>query len=450
MRHLLRPVTLSMFAILLAGGAHAQSLGGFGRPMTPANSNNIPSRSEPMSAPTPQNSPRRYTPSMPGGVSSSSVFPQLSPGQNSSPGASGTLPPRRVWQRPTEPINDHRPTATIRTYSNQGYSNQSSTNYPGHYNSNAPVFGSRAGQQSVRVTTPVGPRQLPYGGYDNNGYYNNGYPVYGGSTYTVVNGPPMLGGYYYSNYTSTYAAQNCYPSIYSAYSGFPEYIYSPASVVVVASPYFPVYVTGYVPFYTPSYPVVYNENIYYVGSQQRAEQIVTGDDETRRAALRTAYPEGSFQAAFGDIERAWADGNLALLRKHLRADDVKLSVFFKNKYSYSIASSDFLQITRDAFDRLTTISFKFDRLRKAKNGDVTAYGTHVYRVSSGVSNSSDSETIPFSTDGSSNGPADTDNSSSGSTASGTEKTITVSYTLHRQGDQWNIIAIDSTPADSAK
>ncbi len=235
-------------------------------------------------------------------------------------------------------------------------------------------------------------------------------------------------------------------ALYNNYYGFPQFIYSPASVIVVTEPYAPVYVTGYVPFYTPSYPVVYNQNIYYVGSQERAQQIVDGDEPTRRAALRTAYPEGSFQAAFGDIERAWTDGNVALLRKHVRGDDVKLSVFFKGKYSYSLATSDYLQITRDAFDRLSTVSFKFDRLRKAKNGDVTAYGTHVYRVASedAAPSTSDGAT-PFSTDGS----AQTyDNSSSA--APGAEKTITVAYTLRYQGGQWNIIAVDSAPVEGAR
>lgn len=435
MRHFLRPATLVVLASLLTPAAQAQSLGGFGRPITPSNpgGGSSGSASAPQQNPPPQNSsqnaPRQFTPLSPGGGSNSSLYHWPSTNSGSLYSSTPSLPSRTVWQRPTMPVNQTRSTNQGSLYSS----------FPDRNIGNAPVFGSRQGQQSVRVTTPVGPRQLPY---DNGGGY---YPVYGdyGNTYSVIGGPAMLGGYYYSNYTSTYSAQNCYPSVYSIYSGFPEYIYSPASVIVVASPYLPVYVTGYVPFYTPSYPVVYNENIYYVGSQERAEQIVRGDDQTRRAALQNAYPDGSFQAAFGDIERAWLDGNLALLRKHLRGDDVKLSVFFKSKYSYSIASSDFLQITRDAFDRLSTVSFKFDRLRKAKNGDVTAYGTHVYRSASGTSDT-DSETTPFSTDGSA------PTSDYRVDAPGTEKTITVSYTLHRQGDQWNIIAIDTTPSTSAK
>lgn len=353
----------------------------------------------------------------------------------------GTFGPPASTSRPTYPTFSHQPVGT--TYGNVG------TGYGN--NGNAPVYNYGAGDstdgRNLRVTTPLGPRHLRGNDY---------YPVYGGpvgvygggynSGVTVVGGPVLLGGYYYGNYCDTFYGAGTFPSLYNNYYGFPQYIYSPASVIVVTEPYSPIYVTGYTPFYTPSYPVVYNQNIYYVGSQERAEQIVDGDAQTRRAALRTAYPEGSFQAAFGDIERAWTDGNVALLRKHVRGDDVKLSVFFKGKYSYSIAAGDYLQITRDAFDRLSTVSFKFDRLRKAKNGDVTAYGTHVYRVASESAAAPNSDgTTPFSTDGS----AQTyDNTSSA--APGVEKTIMVAYTLRREGGQWNIVAVDSSPVDSAR
>lgn len=436
---------------------HAQALGGLGRPAAPS----APAQNAPVQQAPQQQASQQQTFS-PFDVQAA---PQQQMQQRNAPIFNRQVLPNRtpvitqyplqrpVFSGPSYPDQNRGPINSQRAYPGQSGRPQAPSRqsyganaYP--YN-NGPQFNIQAGiqpQRSVRVTTPIGPETLPRNGY---------YPIYGGAPgynygyggsygygngVTVVGNPSFLGGYYYGNYCDVSFGVNTYPSIYSAYSGFPTYIYSPASVVVLSDPYAPVYATGYQPFYTPSYPVVYNENTYYVGSQVRAQEITGSDDTARRAALRTAYPEGSYQAAFGDIERAWLDGNVAALQKHLRGGDVKLSVFFKGKYAYSIATSDYTQITRDAFDKISTVSFKFDRLRKAKNGDVTAYGTHVYRGTSSSEEANADGTVPFSTDGSGVTFDNTTNA-----APGVEKTIAVAYTLRHQGGQWDIVAINSTP-----
>ncbi len=446
---------------LLPSALHAQALGRLGRPTgpsapaqnAPSSSQNAPSSSQPSYTQTwtpsfSPNAPQQGAPMRGAPIFNRQASPNRTPVITQYPSRGP------VYSAPSYPTPNGRPFAPSgQTYSTRGYSNSDQVyqNY-----SNAPVFNgpnSFPRHHGVRVTTPVGPVPLSNNGYYpiyGGGYgYNNG-PVYGynggyGAGVAVVGGPVLLGGFYYGNYCDTAFGVNTFPSIYSAYAGFPTYIYSPASVVVLSEPYAPVYATGYQPFYTPSYPVVYNQNTYYVGSEERAQQIVGDDEAARKAALSNAYPEGSFQAAFGDIERAWLDGNVAGLQKHLRGNDVKLSVFFKGKYSYSIATTDYVQITRDAFDKLSTVSFKFDRLRKAKNGDVTAYGTHVYRGTSGSEEAGGGGTVPFSTD---KGDVVTDNTSAA--APGVEKTVNVAYTLRHQGTQWNIVAIDSSPAAGAK
>jgi len=444
--------TIGLLAVsaiaLLPTALHAQALGRLGRPTgpsAPAQSAPSPVQSAPQqSAPQVQ---QRFTPFYPQNGSPQQIPSRGAPIFNrqvmpNQPPVITQYPSRGpVFSQRSYPGQSRRPNAPSgQTYSPPAYQT----------NSNAPIFdlqGAYPRHHTVRVTTPVGPETLPRTGY---------YPIYGGASaynygggygtgVTVVGSPSFLGGYYYGNYCDVSFGVNTYPSVYSAYSGFPTYIYSPASVVVLSDPYSPVYVTGYQPFYTPSYPVVYNENIYYVGSRERAQEITGDDDTARKAALRTAYPDGSYQAAFGDIERAWLDGNVNGLQKHLRGGDVKLSVFFKGKYSYSIATTDYVQITRDAFDKINTVSFKFDRLRKAKNGDVTAYGTHVYRGTSGSEEGNADGTVPFSTDRS-----DVTSDNTTQAAPGVEKTINVAYTLRHQGGQWNIVAIDSTPAAGAK
>ncbi len=267
---------------------------------------------------------------------------------------------------------------------------------------------------------PVGPA---------NGYFSGQAPITGG-------GPALLGGYYYGNYCSNYAP-NSYPSVYSGYSGFPQYVYS--NGIVVADPQPVDYSTPSLPFYTPVYETTYNQNNYYVATPERVEQLQEGGDQAK-AALEHAYPADSFQAAFADIAHAWTDGNISLVKNHLRNSDTRISVFLDGKYSYSIASSDFSEITRDALDRLHTVSFNFTHLRKLKNGDVTAFGTHVYQGASS-DGGTDTGIVPFD-------QAGNDTAADGS-ALGADKTAYVSYTLRRYGTEWDIVATDSARHDLA-
>ena len=212
---------------------------------------------------------------------------------------------------------------------------------------------------------------------------------------------------------------------------------------MVTQPYCPVYTTSYLPFYPPLYPVTYNENNYYFSNEERTRDFEAGGDRAKEA-IRNSYSADSYQAAFADIARGWSDGDIKLIRRHTRDADTRLSVFLNKKYSYSIASGDFLQITRDALDRLNTVSFDFTRLRKAKNGDVTAFGRHVYRVSDTSSRSgSDGDTVPFDQNGSDSSSSSPYGQSS-DPASGEKKTVYVSYTLRNKDDKWYIIAVDSS------
>lgn len=309
--------------------------------------------------------------------------------------------------------------------------------------------GSFTNGSDLRITTPLGAQHVPPTVYRNNYIYNN-YNV--NRSTVIVNAPPLLGGYYYGNYCDTYVQAATYPSVYSVYAGFPQYIFNAApNVIIVGQPVYLPYVTPYLPFDTPNYSVTYNQNNYYVASESRAREI-EGGGAPARAALKNAYPADSYQAAFADIARAWTEGDIAPLRKHSRDTDTRISVFLNKKYSYSIASGDFLQITRDALDRLHTVSFDFTRLRKAKTGDVTAYGAHVYRTGDGQSGK-DGGTVPFDGSSPDAGATDADGTSREATspydkaddpAVGVEKTVYVSYTLRHRDGQWYITSVDSS------
>jgi len=280
------------------------------------------------------------------------------------------------------------------------------------------------------VTTPQGRRHRHRHDFDNF--------VYSGSGTTIITtGPSFLGGYYYGSYCSSPYGSYSYPSVFSNYNGFPGYIYNP-SLVVLSDPYYPAYNTPYTPFTAPTYQVTYNQTNYYALNDRVADDIQDGGTVAQKA-IKQAYAEDSYQAAFADIERAWDNGDPSLLGKHLRDSDTKIAVSLKGKYRYSIASGDFEQITKDAFDRLQTASFKFTELRKAKNGDVTAYGTHTYKAS-GADSASDSHgddaVVPFDTE-------NPDESAKSDTA--VDKKVYVSYTLRKHDDVWYIIGVDSSP-----
>lgn len=457
-RSLVSPVLAASAALgalaLLPSPVFAQAIGGWGQrsnsPRQQPQQQQAPVYTNPMVNNTPMMPTQNNLPPQNNGSSyrnnNAPVFSRPGGGYQAPPASVGPVLPSGPVYSPRPNIypssrgwrnNDGLHSAPRRTGPARGYENDSPSS-----SENAPIYGGHGDRDrspSVRVTTPIGQRSYP------RHYYNNDY-LYSAPV-TVVGGPALLGGYYYGNYSNTYAGQFCYPSVFSIYSGFPSYIVSP-SLIVIGTPYYPVYDTSFLPFYTPTYQVTYNQNNYYVASEESVRDIEKGG-EAAKQALKTSFPADSYQAAFADIEQAWNQGRISLLRKHLREDDVKLSVYFKGKYTYSIASGDFAQITRDAFDRLNTVSFRFTRLRKAKNGDVTAYGKHVYRTSSDDASRQDSsikadDTVPFSTDGS----RMYDNSDD--PAPGEEKTVYVSYTLRHHDGQWYIIGVNSSPTDMVK
>lgn len=277
-------------------------------------------------------------------------------------------------------------------------------------------------------------------------------PVIDESTVTILDN----GDFDYPYYSTDPNAADAYPDVYSGYDGMPSYIYSPdPGVEVVGTPYYPQYATNYTQFDAPQYQATYNQNNYYVNSPQAADDIDSGGAPAQQA-VKSAYDEDTYQAAFADIEQAWTTGDVELIRKHLRDNDTKINVLINRKYSYSISSADFSQITRDAMKNLSTISFKFTRLRKAKNGDITAYGVHVYQTGDNSDSGSD-DTVPFDTskpssDSGSGSPAPTDNAPAADKSDNSDdakdaagnKTMFVSYTLRKEDDGWVIVIVDSS------
>jgi hypothetical protein len=90
--------------------------------------------------------------------------------------------------------------------------------------------------------------------------------------------------------------------------------------------------------------------------------------------------------------------------------DVKISVFLKGKYQYSMTSDDYLDITRDALTNLDTISFNLDRIKRKASGVYSVSGIHIF--------------------------AD---------KNGTEHKVYVSFVLERIHDNWVLTQVDDSP-----
>ncbi len=133
-------------------------------------------------------------------------------------------------------------------------------------------------------------------------------------------------------------------------------------------------------------------------------------DEDRYFSTETARTKG-LRAALNDVARFWEENDARALRRRV-SPDFAVGVFQDENYAYSLKRADFLALSSDALDRMTTVSFRFDTVRDRTDGLVNAYATHVFRV---------------------RGEPET-------------RTATVRYTLVYVDGDWFVSAISHTPA----
>jgi hypothetical protein len=88
-------------------------------------------------------------------------------------------------------------------------------------------------------------------------------------------------------------------------------------------------------------------------------------------------PRYSYLPILNDISDAWTENKIRLLNKYIQ-DDSDIAIFIRGEYSYSINSQDYLDITQDAMGTISTERFAFTKVQKRDNGDIVAYGEHIY------------------------------------------------------------------------
>ncbi|MCX6362543.1 MAG: hypothetical protein NT029_22345 [Armatimonadetes bacterium] len=171
--------------------------------------------------------------------------------------------------------------------------------------------------------------------------------------------------HYYPYYCPTFVQSDVFFSPFHYYYGFcPPWIYR--RHVIYGAP-----------------RVIYVESPIYVGDECRG-----WDDEdeyylTRNswANLREADADGLRYAA-DDIEDCFRNADINLLAG-LTDPDVRIAIYQRGRYQYSLAADDYLDLTRDAIRNIDTVAFDLTRVRRRGNGVYTLSGIHVYRDKGG-------------------------------------------------------------------
>ncbi len=163
---------------------------------------------------------------------------------------------------------------------------------------------------------------------------------------------------FYPYYSPTFSFGSAYYSPYYYYGGVcPPYIYSrfclflPPAVVYVETP---VYVNNEC--------LGYPSGGYYL--QQYRDEVLARRDP-------------GFERAVNDIREAFLERNIQPL-VDITDPNIDIAVFAKGHYQYSMKSDDYLDITRDAFQNMTTISLNLDRVSRRAIGVYVVSGKQVY------------------------------------------------------------------------
>ena len=184
--------------------------------------------------------------------------------------------------------------------------------------------------------------------------------------------------------------------------------------VTFLSPY--SYYYGVVPAYIhrrrcyqtpPSY--VYIEVPVYVHDETRGYDSDLTDYYLTRDRYDYEGREPSLDRAVDDIREAFRLGNIEPL-VNLTDPQVRIAVFLKGKYEYSLDPSDYLDMTRDALHTTETIQFDLYRVQKRAAGVFVVSGKHIYR-----------------------------------NRDGERRTVYVSYVLERLADRWTITQVGTSP-----
>jgi hypothetical protein len=172
------------------------------------------------------------------------------------------------------------------------------------------------------------------------------------------------------------------------YYSYPHYVPARASVDVVISPFhfyfgvFPPYIERRHVFVSPP-PRVFIEIPIYVGNEYRGYGDYRGDYYLdRRRDDERWKDDRELRRAVYDLEDAFQDDDITLLSE-LTDPSVKIAIFARGRYEYSLETNDYLDMTRDFMRTAHTSDFVVSRVRPKTRGVYQVFARHSYRSQDG-------------------------------------------------------------------
>ena len=195
---------------------------------------------------------------------------------------------------------------------------------------------------------------------------------------------------------------------------FPYYYHTYNPSLVYWSPYSyyygscPPYFYRHRAFYRPP-SLIYIEVPVYVGNDCRGYDSDLNDYYLNRSQYDLDTRDRELRQATDALREAFRYSSIEPLAD-ITDPGVRISIFRRGKYEYTIEANDFLDMTRDAMRATDTISFDLYRFKQRSSGVVVVSGKHVYR----------------------NGD-------------GERRTVYVSYVLERLNGRWILTQVGTAP-----
>jgi hypothetical protein len=169
----------------------------------------------------------------------------------------------------------------------------------------------------------------------------------------------------------------------AGFCSFPYYhhTYDPGLVFWSPFSYYynvcPPYIYRHRTFYRPP-SFFYVEVPVYVGNDCRGYDSDLDDYYLNRSYYDLDERDRELRQAIDALRESFRYGAIEPLVE-LTHPDVRIAIFRKGKYEYTVEPNDFLDMTRDAMRATDTISYDLYRFKKRAAGVYVVSGRHTYR-----------------------------------------------------------------------
>ena len=199
---------------------------------------------------------------------------------------------------------------------------------------------------------------------------------------------------YYTTYRNYYEG-----SLYRPYAGWldPHYDsgrYYYSWPVRIEPCYFGYYVFGHEPdyscrsvyYYYGYFPYIHRSRVVVI-----SVPVVTYVEVQVRGNYRDSYDDdyylsrpsrGTIDWALRDVRNAWLRNDLDSIDQYIDRDK-RINVYIDGRYTYSVEGRDYVEMTRDALERMDTIDIDFYSIKRHGDDRYIAYGEHTYRDADG-------------------------------------------------------------------